>query len=164
MREREVRGGLDVAKFKAWLVEYGCEVLPNRNQYEAVRFYGAETGIVYTSGKTSSSYASYAIKCFREHKKWNGGIISTGRKNTYVKEKKVLLKRDGSNCFYCGLPLAEDITLEHIIPLSSGGPNRIGNMVLSHDECNNEAGTRTVFAKLNLAIEKRKQSLKTENK
>jgi len=158
MEERRVWGGLDVAKFKSWLQEHGCEILPNRNQYEAVRFYGRETGIIYTSGKTSSSYAGYAVQCFEKNRGWNGGIISTGRHKSYIKEKKVLTKRDGSDCFYCGLTLGEDVTLEHLIPISSGGVNRLGNMVLAHDQCNSQAGTRTVAAKLKLAIELRKKN------
>lgn len=62
---------------------------------------------------------------------------SDRRKNTTL----VLLGRDGSNCHYCGLPLGDDTTIEHIVPQTLGGPrwNRL-NLVLTHKACNGARG------------------------
>lgn len=143
---------LNLVRFKWWLVREGIEILPNTNEYEAVRFKGKATGVIYKSGKTSGQYAQSAIKAFQSGKKWNGRPVSTGRKNNYRKEKVKLLERDGSNCFYCHKPLEEDITVEHLLSLTAKGPNTLGNMVLAHEQCNKEAGNKTIAEKVRISI------------
>lgn len=61
-----------------------------------------------------------------------------------------LLERDGKFCWYCGLSLRDDITLEHLIPKSQQGGNSLDNIVLAHWFCNNKAGTRPLAAKLKM--------------
>lgn len=39
---------MDVEKFKIWLAQRGCEILPPTNQYEILRFKGKETGCCIT--------------------------------------------------------------------------------------------------------------------
>lgn len=142
-------------KFEKWLIGHGCEILPATNQYEAIRFKGRETGVLYTSGKTSNQFTRDAIKAFKSGSKWNGKPINVGRKSSYKKEKAKLLLRDGSNCFLCGEDLKDDITLEHLIPLSSGGLNQLSNMVLCHEKCNNQVGNMPISKKVQIAIDKR---------
>jgi hypothetical protein len=146
---------LKIDKFKKWLHSYGVEILPPTNDYELLRFRGSETGVLYTSGKTSNLYTDDAVICYLQNKKWEGGVISTGRKKNYINEKKAILKRDGKACFYCGLLMGEDITLEHLIPLVSGGKNTLSNMVLCHEKCNNNAGSLPISKKVNIAIKNR---------
>ena len=147
--------GLNIDKFKDWLILNGAEILPKTNEYELLRFKGKEVGVVYNSGKTSNGYTHNAIICFSKNKKWDGRPINVGRKPGYFKEKKKLIERDGTNCFYCGLPMEDDITLEHLIPLVSGGKNTLSNMVLCHEKCNQEAGVLTIVQKVEIAILKR---------
>lgn len=147
---------MKIENFKKWLAEHGAEVLPPVNSYEAVRFKGKEVGILYTSGKFSNDYAKKAYLCFKHNKSWDGRPYSTGRKKTYLKEKVQIQQRDGCNCFYCGKPLGEDITLEHLIPLTAGGLNILSNMVLAHDLCNKAVGSRSLIEKVNFAIQNRK--------
>ena len=55
-------------------------------------------------------------------------------------------------CYYCGCSLAETgHHLEHMIPLSRGGPHRLSNLVLSCPACNLRKGTKTAeeFLRLN---------------
>ena len=148
--------GLNIEKFSKWLVSHGAEILPNTNEYESIRFKGKEVGVLYTSGKVGNGYTAKAIMAYKHNMAWiDGRPLRTGRKDSYKKEKIKLLKRDGDKCFYCGERLMEDITLEHIIPLVSGGKNTIGNMVLAHEKCNQEAGNLSVYQKVELAIKKR---------
>lgn len=142
-------------KFKKWLIQRGAEILPNSTEYELLRFKGKEIGVVYKSGKTSNDYTKKAIIAFNNNKRWDGKPYKVGRKKTYKKEKIAIQKRDGSNCFYCNKPLENDITLEHLISLVQGGKNTLGNMVLAHQECNNDAGNLTVVQKVNIAIKNR---------
>lgn len=148
-----------ILKFKNWLQQQGCEILPNTNEHEAIRFKGSEFGVKYKSGRFSGEYAKKAYICFQSGSKWDGGPISTGRKNTYIKEKKALIKRDGTACFYCGLLMGDDITLEHLIPLTAGGKNNLSNMVLAHDACNNKMGFKPLVDKINYALKTRVELL-----
>ena len=145
----------ELEKFKSWLHNNGAEILPPTNQYELIRFKGTEVGVIYTSGKYSGIFANRTYTEFRNNKTWSGRPISTGRDKSYVRYKKQLLKRDGDRCFYCGEYLRDDITVEHIQSLVSGGKNTLGNMVLAHEKCNQEAGNLTVSDKVKLAINKR---------
>lgn len=140
-------------KFIAWLKEQGCEMMPTTNKYELLRWRGKQTGVLYTSGKTSGEYATQAIRSFLRGEGWDGAPVSTGRSSSYAKFKKKIIERDGTDCFYCGLPLNEDITLEHLIPLTAGGPNKLSNMVLAHFHCNSQAGHKTIVEKVRMAID-----------
>lgn len=146
---------MDIGKFKQWLKDYGCEILPPTNPYEAVRFEGKEIGVIYTSGKTSGVYATRAIICFKNNKKWDGSPIKTGRYSNYKKYKEKLVERDGTCCFFCGKEMEDDITLEHLIALSCGGKNNLSNMVLSHKECNEAVKNMPISDKVKLAIKNR---------
>lgn len=108
--------------FKEWLRGRGCEILPVTNEYEDIRFKGREVGVIYKTGKTNGSFADNAIKAYRSGGKWDGAPISTGRHAGYKKQKAQLLLRDGDRCFYCDGKLGDDITVEHLIALSCGGP------------------------------------------
>ena len=145
----------DIPKFKQWLIDRGCEILPPTNEYEILRFKGRQTGVFYSSGKTSNTYSNEAYIAFKTKKHWNGGIVKTGRQQSYKKEKIHLLERDGADCFLCGKPLLEDITLEHLIALSSGGKNEISNMVLMHEKCNHQVKNIPISDKVKLAIKYR---------
>ena len=142
-------------KFKDWLSQRGCDILPETNSYEVLRFRGRETGVIYNSGKTSGRYVDEAIKCFRNNQKWNGQPINIGRNNNYKKQKKALIIRDGTKCFYCGKELEDDITLEHLIPLSMSGSNELYNMVLCHEKCNNSVNNLPLYKKVKHAINMR---------
>ncbi len=56
--------------------------------------------------------------------------------------REYLLEKWGRACVYCG---AIDVPLEveHIVPKSRGGSNRVSNLTLACHGCNQEKGTRT---------------------
>ncbi len=54
-------------------------------------------------------------------------------------KKHLLSKTD--ECGICGHQLDEDdATIDHVIPLSRGGSNTVGNMQLAHEACNKAKG------------------------
>lgn len=63
-----------------------------------------------------------------------------------VSKKKIY----GSDCFYCGRDLGEDVTLEHLVPRARGGQNHIANLRLAHAKCNNFVGSMSLEAKARL--------------
>lgn len=58
-----------------------------------------------------------------------------------------LLVRDGSDCWFCGKPLGNDITIEHLTPLALQGTWADDNLALAHKCCNKAAGHLTRFEK-----------------
>jgi hypothetical protein len=143
------------SKFAIWLQQNGAEILPCSNEYEEIRFKGSEIGVKYKSGKFSNLYASHADYCYKNNKKWNGRPVNVGRKSSYKKEKISIIKRDGLACFYCGELLGDDITLEHLISLTSGGLNQLSNMVLAHHKCNQKMNHKPLVDKVNYALKMR---------
>lgn len=54
--------------------------------------------------------------------------------------KRQLINSRGNICAICGKPITNmnDITIDHIIPLSKGGMTTLENCQLAHFECNQE--------------------------
>lgn len=146
---------LIIQHFEKWLRQQGAEILPITNEHELLRFKGSETGVIYSSGKFNSSYVDKAIQAYKSGNRWRGKPISVGRKSSYKKQKKHIITRDGTKCFVCGKPLELDITLEHLIPLSSGGKNELSNMVLVHSDCNQLLSNKTIKEKVDIVLSKR---------
>lgn len=61
-----------------------------------------------------------------------------------------LLARDGGDCFYCGLDLRDDVSLEHLLALADGGTWRLANLALAHRKCNELAADLAVVEKVRL--------------
>jgi len=59
-----------------------------------------------------------------------------------VREDKKMLKADKC-CIYCNC--IEDLTFDHIIPLSRGGPDMISNQVLACKKCNSSKSDKDIF-------------------
>ena len=49
-----------------------------------------------------------------------------------------IYKRDGFECVYCGEGETRQLTLDHVVPKSKGGPNTWENLVTACKKCNNE--------------------------
>ena len=143
---------MNYQKFENWLRGYGCEILPATNDYEAIRWKGKQVGVIYNTGRVSGKYAAKAWDCYKNGKSWDGAPISTGRNGNYRKEKAQLIERDGTRCFFCHKELGDDITLEHLQPLSSGGKNHLNNMVLAHKKCNHAANRLNLIEKIKIAV------------
>jgi 5-methylcytosine-specific restriction endonuclease McrA len=56
--------------------------------------------------------------------------------------REYLLEKWGRKCAYCG---CDDVSLqiEHIVPRSRGGSDRVSNLTLSCNDCNQKKGTKT---------------------
>jgi 5-methylcytosine-specific restriction endonuclease McrA len=63
--------------------------------------------------------------------------------NSFEISSSEIKKLYNSDCFYCGA--SEDITLDHVIPLSRGGRHSIGNIVPACGKCNYSKNNKTVI-------------------
>ena len=59
------------------------------------------------------------------------------------KEWVELKYKYGNSCAYCGV--AGKMTMDHVIPLSKGGPHRISNIVPACISCNVKKGTKLIL-------------------
>ena len=157
--------GLEIAPkklngFERWLNQNGAEIVPPTNPYEAIRFksqYG--TGVLYRkeNGRFSfnSEVAKQAFDCFRQCRPWSG-VPKLPRQKKKNRTIRILLGRDGGDCFYCAKPMVEgDISVEHLVNLVHGGTNSLSNKVLAHIKCNNEADCLPLVDKIKLRDEMR---------
>jgi len=63
--------------------------------------------------------------------------------NSFAISNNEIEKLYNSDCFYCGV--SENITLDHVIPLSRGGKHSIGNIVPACGKCNYSKNNKTVM-------------------
>ena len=75
--------------------------------------------------------------------------------------RNYLLEKHGRKCFYCGKSVSK-FEVEHMIPKTRGGSNRIDNLTLSCHECNQKKDTLTAeeFIKQILPAKKATAKLK----
>lgn len=71
--------------------------------------------------------------------------VADSRKKINIREtwseslKKIALSKSNGVCCRCGKPLTiQNMTVEHVIPLSKGGTNEISNIVALCEDCNKE--------------------------
>jgi len=57
--------------------------------------------------------------------------------------REYLLEKFGRKCVYCGKEDIKDLEVEHIIPKTRGGSNRISNLTLACQKCNSKKGIKT---------------------
>jgi CRISPR/Cas system Type II protein with McrA/HNH and RuvC-like nuclease domain len=79
-----------------------------------------------------------------------------------------IFNRDNFTCIYCGRSSIEDnvkLAIDHIIPVSKGGDNKIKNLVTSCHECNSRKIDNILFdtERILLEVNKRNRLLKIDN-
>lgn len=51
-------------------------------------------------------------------------------------DRVVVFERDNGICGLCGMAVVGPFTIDHIIPISKGGPHSYENVQLAHPTCN----------------------------
>ncbi len=66
--------------------------------------------------------------------------------NTLTKgEAKLAYRESGGLCTYCGEPVGNKRSLDHIFPISKGGSNTFENVTVVCVSCNSKKGNRSVL-------------------
>lgn len=144
--------------FRKRVISAGGEILGPTNPYELMRFrtrYGV--GVIYT-GRRGERWNAEAILARDHIAAFNKGSLAPVEVKGRRKDKATvaaLLERDGDCCFFCGKPLGDDITVEHLVAVAHGGPNHISNLFLAHQHCNKAAGHLSAPEKIAMAITER---------
>jgi hypothetical protein len=141
-------------KFRAWLGENGADILAPTNPYEIARFTTNEgTGVVYInrSGRISAweGGASTAFLAWKGGAQWRARQKTVRRRNTARPTILALIERDGPCCIYCRTELTVDTaTVEHIVPVTAGGPDSVINKALACEPCNVAGGALSPVEKM----------------
>lgn len=154
---RDLRARLPA--LQAFIAGRGGEILAPTNEWEVLRF--RAQGRVHTVSRQASGHILYggdsahAVRCWLAHLPWRGSDSHRGQPGKRLRSLNVrtLLARDGELCFLCGLPLGDDITEEHLVPVTHGGPDHLANKVLAHAACNKKMGHLPVMDKLRMRAE-----------
>lgn len=165
------RAQFKVGDFAAWLASQGAEIGQPTNPYELIRYRAfwqgsakAATHIVYTKDNGLLTYmggsrAHYQAFLDGESLPDTQEEADTSKRANRIKASQSirtkLLKRDGDGCWFCGVPMGEDCTIEHLIPRVAGGTNSIVNLALAHRLCNQRADDWPLARKLELRAELR---------
>lgn len=145
-----------VERFKAWVAERGGEVLIPTNEYEVARFRAMRrTSIIYSSRAGNITYTGDARVAWDAFERGDKSFRFAQRAKADVRHQKrevvvrTLIERDGNLCFYCGASFDEvRPTKEHLVPITAGGPDHIGNIFLSCEPCNTDAGHKSAPEKI----------------
>lgn len=133
-------------------------MLSTTSEWELLRFKAnGKTSIVYTNAAGRLTFTGESEKAWRSYLSagnWRG-CDSTKRSKKSSPEVNSLIARDGENCFLCCLPLGTDVTVEHLVAVSHGGPNHLSNKVLMHRLCNERVNHLSVAEKVRMRDEMR---------
>jgi len=170
------RAQMDVAKFAAWLAKEGAEVGIPTNRYEVVRYkaywrgatkaathivYAKENGLLTWTGGSLGHYRAFldgapmgelpSVKPETTKEK------PPSYRGLKQKRRDALAERDGHDCWFCGKALGDDRTIEHLVPKSKGGPDKLANYALAHEACNRAAADMPLVEKIALREKLRAQ-------
>jgi 5-methylcytosine-specific restriction endonuclease McrA len=87
---------------------------------------------------------SYRIKYIRENQRRQARLKNAGGSFS-KKELLSLIKVQDGKCYWCDKEM-ERYSIDHFVPLSKGGSNMIGNIVLCHVSCNSKKRDKSPFA------------------
>jgi len=150
--------------FSSWLQGQGAVIYEPTNPYEVLRFdaiggialiYRKQNGaLTWTDNAMAAWQAFQAGKdMWRPSERVPRATKGARRRAAAI---RCLAKRDGLTCIYCGCPLTEETaTIEHIVPLSLGGIDRMVNMALACTDCNHGLGNLPAAKKIAYAWTKR---------
>jgi len=87
---------------------------------------------------------------YAEHPDWNRERSHRRRaleRGSHVEpvDRQAIYDRDDGICHLCGEPVPrENFTLDHLVPISLGGPHTSANVAIAHASCNFRRGTKSV--------------------
>lgn len=165
------RTQFQLANFAAWLAKNGAEIGLPTNPYEVLRYRAfwcgskrAVTHVVYTkeNGLLTFTFGSQEhYRAFLDNSSIQAQapkavppVDPRADKDTGPskgdKMRAKLVARDGDECWFCGKAMGADVTIEHLVPKSKGGGNRLDNYALAHAACNHLAADKPLVAKIEL--------------
>lgn len=157
-----------LGRFVEWLKVHGsCVRRSSPGDGELLRFTTPQgEGVIHSAGDEISGMtggAADAWDAFSLGRAWHGSKRARrkhrGRKRR-LRLVRSLAHRDGWRCAYCGELLTEgSATIEHVLPVSRGGPEDPANLTLTCRLCNHTLGSFSVRQKIDFAVSHRRGAL-----
>lgn len=158
------RPAFKMEAFKAWLTDCGAVIQPPTNPWELLRAQTCDgVQVVYRNAKEVQTWPEPLIAAREAFERGNRMALSPDLKARKQLRHLIddLAARDGLWCWFCEVGFLSsdslEITIEHLVPKSHGGPNHPSNLVLACKPCNSEAGHLSVAEKV--AIRDRKRGI-----
>ncbi len=152
----------DLSVFKAWLIKRGAIIEPPTSEWELLRVRSCfGTHVIYQNKKGGQTWPKELKFLHADFLSKKDVRLSPDQKGRVKLRHTIsqLAKRDGLWCWFCELPFpdtdADDITIEHLVPKSHGGPDHASNLVLACEICNLAAGNLSVAEKVAIRDQKR---------
>jgi 5-methylcytosine-specific restriction endonuclease McrA len=172
-------------EFANWLIANGAELGTPTNPYEVIRYraysavsrrplthivYAKENGLLNFQGSSREHYLAFLAgerkpslnipNLDRLQKSGKSNPADKGvTPSETAKQRLKLLARDGDECWFCGKPMGEDMTIEHLVPRSAGGGNKLANYALAHALCNHAAANKPLVEKIEMRAAMRARPL-----
>ncbi|MGO4738605.1 HNH endonuclease [Bosea sp. 2KB_26] len=148
--------------FKSWLTECGAVIQPPTSQWEILRVQTCDgVQVVYRNSKEVQTWPESLIVAREAFERGNRMSLSPDMKARKKLRHLIedLAARDGLWCWFCEVGFltsdSVEITIEHLVSKSHGGPNHPSNLVIACKPCNTEAGHLSVSEKVGLRDRKR---------
>lgn len=166
------RKDFNVQGFLAFVAANGGEVGVPTNPYEVVRYraywrgtqtsavhivYAKDNGLLTWTGGSQGHYRAFldgarmdelpgAVEGPKAKPAEQRLPKKKGKSNAPT--RATLRARDGDDCWFCGKPMGDDCTLEHLIAKAKGGNNSLANYALAHRQCNADAADLPLVDKI----------------
>lgn len=102
------------------------------------------TGRIYIQGMNYSARINDHVEAvdYATGDRFPAGIDPAKRRPLGRKKHHLWFTHQRRTCGICGLPIAtfEEATVDHKVPRSRGGSNRMDNLQLAHEVCNQKKG------------------------
>ena len=97
-----------------------------------------------------------ALQWERRHRNWAHYLVSASERRIAHRNRVLaaLLARDGHTCHICKRQIRQrEATIDHLIPVSQGGPSVEWNLAIAHLFCNQSRGDGRIPVQLRLAFD-----------
>lgn len=107
--------------------------------------------------KNREAQIARSVQYGRDHPEWKAArdaarrALRLGSPNAERFSLDEIYERDGRRCHLCSKSVKRsEATMDHLIPLSLGGPHTRANVALAHRSCNSSKGNRVANEQLRL--------------
>lgn len=156
------RPAFKIDAFKTWLTDCGAVVAPPTSQWEILRVQTCDgTQVVYRNAKDVQTWPEPLVVAREAFERGNRMSLSPDMKARKKLRHLVeeIASRDGLWCWFCEAgflaPDSVEVTVEHLVAKSHGGPDHLSNLVIACKPCNSLVGHMSVSEKVAIRDRKR---------
>ncbi|CAM5207825.1 HNH endonuclease OS=Bosea thiooxidans OX=53254 GN=SAMN05660750_03367 PE=4 SV=1 [Bosea thiooxidans] len=156
------KSAFNLDAFKAWLTDCGAVLIAPTSQWEILRVQTCDgVQVVYRNAKDVQTWPEPLVVAREAFERGNRMSLSPDmrarKKLRHLVEE--IAARDGLWCWFCEAgflgPDSGEVTIEHLVAKSHGGPDHLSNLVIACKGCNGLVGHMSVSEKVAIRDRKR---------